>query len=53
MTDVELLGEIEAEVKVHRANGEIETHTMADIDEATQLYVLLRKAELLRKGYLL
>jgi len=53
MTEVELLGEIEAEIKVHRANGEVETHTMTDMDETIQLYVLLRKAELLRKGYLL
>ena len=53
MTDVELLGEIEAEVKVYRANGKIETHTMTSMDETTQLYVLLRKAELLKNGYLL
>ena len=53
MTDVELLEDVEAEIKVHRANGEIETYSTSDIDEKTQLYVLLRKAELLKKGYLL
>ncbi len=53
MTDVELLGDIEAEIKVHRADGKIETYSSTDIDEETQLYVLLRKAELLKKGYLL
>ena len=53
MTDVELPGDIKAEIKVHRADGEIETYSSADIDEEIQLYVLLRKAELLKKGYLL
>jgi len=53
MTDIELLGGVEAEIKVHRANGKIEIFSTSDIDEKIQLYVLLRKAELLKKGYLL
>ena len=54
MTNVDFLGDIEAEIKVHRADGKIETYSSAaDIDEKIQLYVLLRKAELLKKGYLL
>ena len=53
MTDIELLGDVEAEIKVHRANGEVKIYSASDVDKEIQLYILLRKAELLKKGYLL
>ena len=53
MTDIDFLGDVEAEIRVHRANGEVEIFSTSDIDEETELYVLLRKAELLKKCYML
>ena len=53
MSDVEIGGDIEAEIKVFRHNGETEiVRTELGIDEEAQLYILLKKAELLRRGYL-
>jgi len=48
-----LPGEIKAEVKVHRADGSVETHKAIDIEMDEEIekeienYVLLRKAQIL------
>ncbi|WAE39524.1 MAG: hypothetical protein QIT36_gp100 [Methanophagales virus GBV301] len=53
MSNVEIGEDIEAEIKVFRHNGETEiVRTEPEVDEEAQLYILLKKAELLKRGYL-
>jgi len=53
MKAVEMGEDIEAEIKVFRHTGETEViRTEPEVDEEARLYIILKKAEMLKRGYL-